>query len=112
MDLKIKNLKYKQELLRQSHSKTNETYTHISTKNLGKIISPLGIINKEMRMRLFVSSDSFWLFSKNENVFTLCYYQSISCSIIAPRAIKNELVKTVALNRNIMNEININKKGL
>lgn len=43
------DLRYIQELLGRKSSKTTEIYTHVSTKDIGKIKSPLDSLNiKEM----------------------------------------------------------------
>ncbi len=39
------DLRYIQELLGHTHSKAPEVYTHVSTKSIGKIKSPLDAIN-------------------------------------------------------------------
>lgn len=39
------DLRYNQEILGHQHSKTTEIYTHVSTKNIGKIKSPLDNLN-------------------------------------------------------------------
>ena len=41
------DLRYIQEMLRHKHSKTTEIYTHMSTKNLSKIKSPLDMLGGE-----------------------------------------------------------------
>ena len=41
------DLRWIQEMLRHKHSKTTEIYTHVSTKNLSKIKSPLDMLGGE-----------------------------------------------------------------
>ena len=43
------DLRHIQKLLGHKSSKITEIYTHVSTKNLGKITSPLNIIFKEVK---------------------------------------------------------------
>jgi integrase/recombinase XerD len=43
------DLRYIQELLCHTHSKTTPIYTHVSTKSLGKIQSPLDTLKLEKR---------------------------------------------------------------
>lgn len=43
------DLRYIQELLGRRNSKTTEIYTHVSTKNIGKIKSPFDSLNINMK---------------------------------------------------------------